>query len=54
MELQVVLPMVFRRLPDLRIAPGREMTFKDTSAAYGAGYMPVTWTASVPSQRKGA
>jgi hypothetical protein len=52
MELQVVLPMVFRRLPDLRIAPGGEVTFKDTSAAYGASYMPVAW--SVPSQPRGA
>jgi cytochrome P450 len=43
MELQVVLPAVFRRLPNLRIEPGREVTFKDTSAAYGADFMPVTW-----------
>ena len=43
MELQVVLPMVFSRLPGLRIEPGREVTFKVTSAAYGASVMPVTW-----------
>jgi cytochrome P450 len=43
MELQIVLPEVFRRLPDLRIEPGREVTFKDTSAAYGADVMPVAW-----------
>jgi cytochrome P450 len=43
MELQIVLPEVFRRLPDLRIEPGREVTFKDTSAAYGADFMPVIW-----------
>jgi cytochrome P450 len=43
MELQVVLPAVFRRLPNLRIEPGREVTFKDTSAAYGADFMPVIW-----------
>jgi cytochrome P450 len=43
MELQVVLPAVFRRLPGLRIEPGREVTFKRTSAAYGAEVMPVTW-----------
>jgi cytochrome P450 len=43
MELQTVLPEVFRRLPDLRIAPGQEVTFKETSAAYGPSYMPVTW-----------
>ncbi|QXE34729.1 cytochrome P450 [Streptomyces sp. GMY02] len=43
MELQIVLPAVFRRLPELRIAPGQEVTFKQTSAAYGPGVMPVTW-----------
>jgi cytochrome P450 len=43
MELQIVLPEVFRRLPNLRIEPGREVTFKDTSAAYGAEFMPVIW-----------
>ena len=43
MELQIVLPEVFRRLPDLRIEPGREVTFKDTSAAYGADFMPLIW-----------
>jgi cytochrome P450 len=43
MELQIVLPAVFRRLPNLRIEPGREVTFKDASAAYGADYMPVIW-----------
>jgi cytochrome P450 len=43
MELQTVLPEVFRRLPDLRIAPGQDVTFKETSAAYGPSYMPVTW-----------
>jgi cytochrome P450 len=43
MELQIVLPGVFRRLPDLRIAPGQDVAFKQTSAAYGAGYLPVTW-----------
>ena len=43
MELQIVLPEVFRRLPGLRIEPGREVTFKDTSAAYGADFMPVIW-----------
>ena len=43
MELQIVLPEVFRRLPHLRIEPGREVTFKDTSAAYGADFMPVIW-----------
>jgi len=43
MELQIVLPEVFRRLPNLRIEPGKEVTFKQTSAAYGASFMPVSW-----------
>jgi cytochrome P450 len=43
MELQIVLPEVFRRLPNLQIAPGRDVTFKQTSAAYGPSFMPVTW-----------
>jgi cytochrome P450 len=43
MELQIVLPEVFRRLPNLRIEPGRDVTFKQTSAAYGPSFMPVTW-----------
>jgi cytochrome P450 len=43
MELQIVLPEVFRRLPNLRIEPGREVAFKQTSAAYGPSFMPVTW-----------
>jgi cytochrome P450 len=43
MELQIVLPEVFRRLPNLRIEPGRQVTFKDASAAYGADFMPVIW-----------
>jgi cytochrome P450 len=43
MELQIVLPQVFRRLPNLRIEPGRDVTFKQTSAAYGPSLMPVTW-----------
>jgi cytochrome P450 len=43
MELQIVLPGVFRRLPNLRIAPDQKVTFKQTSAAYGASYLPVAW-----------
>jgi hypothetical protein len=43
MELQIVLPEVFRRLPGLGIAPGQEVAFKQTSAAYGASYLPITW-----------
>jgi cytochrome P450 len=43
MELQIVLPGIFRRLPGLRIAPGQDVTFKQTSAAYEPAVMPVTW-----------
>lgn len=43
MELQLALPEVFRRFPGLRIAPDREVIFKQTSAAYGAKFMPVIW-----------
>jgi cytochrome P450 len=43
MELQTVLPEVFRRLPGLRIADGQVVRFKQTSAAYGASVMPVEW-----------
>lgn len=43
MELQVVLPEVFRRLPNLRVAEGSEVIYKPTAAAYGAARMPVTW-----------
>ncbi|MGP4015020.1 cytochrome P450 [Saccharopolyspora sp. 5N708] len=43
MELQLVLPEVFRRLPALRIDPDSEVAFKQTSAAYGAKFMPVIW-----------
>jgi cytochrome P450 len=43
MELQVVLPRLFTRLPGLRVEPGREVVFKQTSAAYGPEAMPVTW-----------
>ena len=43
MELQVVLPEVFRRLPDLRVADGQQVVYKPTAAAYGPAHMPVTW-----------
>jgi cytochrome P450 len=43
MELQIVLPEIFRRLPNLRIEPGQKVAFKPTSAAYGPSFMPVTW-----------
>lgn len=43
MELQIVLPEVFRRLPHLRIAPGRQVTYKHNAAAYGPAFMPISW-----------
>ncbi|WP_405061341.1 cytochrome P450 [Kribbella sp. NBC_01505] len=43
MELQVVLPEVFRRLPGLRIADGQEVIYKPHAAAYGPSFLPVTW-----------
>ncbi|MEV7679913.1 cytochrome P450 [Streptomyces sp. NPDC088341] len=43
MELQIVLPEIFRRLPDLRVDPDQEVTFKSTAAAYGPSFMPVLW-----------
>jgi cytochrome P450 len=42
MELQVLLPEIFRRLPHLSIAT-EDIAFKDTSAAYGVRTLPVTW-----------
>ncbi|WP_432198154.1 cytochrome P450 [Streptomyces sp. bgisy027] len=43
-ELQVVLPEVFRRLPDLKIAvPMEEIAFKQATAVYGVRELPVTW-----------
>ncbi|WP_405639007.1 cytochrome P450 [Streptomyces sp. NBC_00019] len=43
-ELQIVLPEVFRRLPDLKIAvPMEEIAFKQATAVYGVRELPVTW-----------
>ncbi|MFJ8001445.1 cytochrome P450 [Streptomyces sp. NPDC096310] len=43
-ELQIVLPELFRRLPDLRIAvPMEEISFKQDTAVYGVLELPVTW-----------
>ncbi|MFF7477057.1 cytochrome P450 [Streptomyces sp. NPDC008092] len=43
-ELQIVLPEVFRRLPDLKLAvPLEEITFKTASMVYGVQDLPVTW-----------
>ncbi|GAA1276741.1 cytochrome P450 [Planotetraspora silvatica] len=43
-ELQVVYPTLFRRLPDLRLAaPMNELPFKTHSVFYGLFSMPVAW-----------
>ncbi|WP_156686935.1 cytochrome P450 [Mycobacterium sp. Marseille-P9652] len=44
MELQIVLPTLFRRIPTLRLAvPVEELPFKHDSLAYGVYELPVTW-----------
>jgi len=43
-ELQIVLPELFRRLPDLKIAvPPEEIAFKQETSVYGVRELPVTW-----------
>lgn len=43
-ELQIVLPEIFRRLPDLKIAvPMEQITFKQNMVVYGVHDLPVTW-----------
>ncbi|MFC4944219.1 cytochrome P450 [Pseudonocardia sp. GCM10023141] len=42
LELTIVLPAVFRRLPGLAVDLS-EVVFKDTAFAYGPRAMPVTW-----------
>lgn len=43
-ELQIVLPEVFRRMPELKLAaPLEEITFKASSMVYGVQELPVTW-----------
>jgi cytochrome P450 len=44
MELQIVLPTLFRRIPTLRLAvPVDEISFKHDALAYGVYELPVTW-----------
>ncbi|MFJ8019416.1 cytochrome P450 [Streptomyces sp. NPDC096311] len=44
LELQIALPALFRRFPDLRLAvPSEELTFKETAVVYGLHRLPVTW-----------
>ncbi|MFF3876876.1 cytochrome P450 [Streptomyces sp. NPDC001978] len=43
-ELQIVLPEIFRRLPDLKVAvPMEEIAFKQDSVVYGVHELPVSW-----------
>jgi cytochrome P450 len=43
-ELQIVLPEVFRRLPDLRITvPLEELAFKQNTMVYGVRELPIAW-----------
>ena len=43
-ELQIVLPEIFRRLPELEIAvPMDEIAFKQDTIVYGVVELPVTW-----------
>jgi cytochrome P450 len=44
MELQIVLPTLFRRIPTLRLAvPIEELPYKHDTLAYGVYELPVTW-----------
>jgi cytochrome P450 len=44
MELQIVLPTLFRRIPTLRLAvPIDELPFKHDALAYGLYVLPVAW-----------
>ena len=44
MELQIVLPTLFRRMPTLRLAvPIEQLPFKHDALAYGIYELPVTW-----------
>jgi cytochrome P450 len=43
-ELQIALPALLRRLPDLRLAvPFEDLRFRDDMAVYGVQELPVTW-----------
>jgi cytochrome P450 len=44
MELQIVLPTLLRRIPDMRLAvPLDDLPFKHDALAYGLYELPVTW-----------
>jgi cytochrome P450 len=43
-QLQIVLPELFRRFPDLKIAvPMEKVAFKENTIVYGIRELPVTW-----------
>jgi cytochrome P450 len=43
-QLQIVLPELFRRFPDLKVAvPMEDVAFKQNTIVYGAHELPVTW-----------
>ncbi|MET8676170.1 cytochrome P450 [Streptomyces sp. NPDC004647] len=43
-ELQIALPLLFRRLPNLKIAvPLEEVSFKLNTLSYGVHELPITW-----------
>ena len=44
MELQIALPALLRRFPDIRLAvPFEELEFRELSMVYGVKELPVTW-----------
>ena len=44
MELQVAIPMLFERFPDIRLAvPEEDLRYKDDGLAYGLLELPVKW-----------
>lgn len=44
LELQIALPSLARRMPDLRLAiPAEQLKFKGAHAIYGIDELPVTW-----------
>ncbi|MGW0711422.1 hypothetical protein ACWD4G_36625 [Streptomyces sp. NPDC002643] len=43
-ELQIALPTLLRRLPELRLAvPAEELSFRNDMSVYGLYALPVTW-----------
>src|SRR6185437_11047498 len=42
-ELQVALPRLFERIPGLRLAEGKPVTYRTTAVIYGLEQLWVTW-----------